>query len=59
MHCFDGPDGFDPDNMTDETSQSAMMETMKEAQLEKAKNKKPYLESVFDLVKKAANKNII
>jgi hypothetical protein len=56
MHCFDG---FDPDNMTDETSQSAMMETMKEAQLEKAKNKKPYLESVFDLVKKAANKNII
>jgi hypothetical protein len=56
---FDGPDGFDPDNMTDETAQLAMVEKMKAVQLERAKNNKQYLEKVFDLVREAANKNII
>jgi hypothetical protein len=47
---FDGPDGFDPDNMTDEATQQEMVEKMKAVQLENAKKNKPYLEKVFDLV---------
>jgi hypothetical protein len=56
---FEGPDAFDPEKIKDEFSQMEMMEKMKAAQLERAKDNKPYLEKVFGLVKEAANKNII
>ncbi len=59
MDFGDGPDGFDPNDMTSEEEQLKMVEKQAQMQLERAKSNPTYVDRVLGMCREAVKRGTI